>query len=204
MDKSQGRRQRRIPPESAPLPNSCDNSTSQFSCSAKTCEPSLISSEWPPPGLTWSMDLKQQEAEDLICHGATTFHGYYEKTQLGHRRCYAIMRTEPGTSTNQTRSPDPFTQTMSATLTGVPDPQRPWEALEHPSLMSCFGDGPGTITLNYWLGISGGPRPVVKHKPNVISRKVGLLWLLERIRSLEFGLEADVSSNSFVGYKPHV
>jgi len=155
-------------------------------------------STWPPPEMTRAMNLKQQEAEDLICDGATTFHGYHEHTPQGHRRFYAVVRTELNNDTDQSRSEEQLTTCMSATLTGPPDPLKPWETLEQPSLMSCFGDVPGSITLNYWLGISSSYQPAVEYKSNAEPRKVGLLWLLERIQSLEFGLEPDVSMHLFL------
>lgn len=157
--------------------------------------------KWPPANLRGNDDLGLEQAEDVISHGAATFHGYYEHTSYDYRRFYAVVGNGLSSGTDQARSSELVTKYMSATLTGVPDPVHPWRSLEQPSLLSCFGDVPGLVTLNYWLGTFGESQSAAEHNSNLKTREVGLHWLLQRIGRLEFGLETDVSALILIDLK---
>ena len=148
--------------------------------------------KWPPLNLRRTDELGPEQAEDLISHGAATFHGYHDHTYYDQRRFYAVVANRLCAPTDQPGSSEQVTKYMSSTLIGVPDSAHPWRSLEQPSLLSCFGDGAGSVTLNYWLGTFGDNRQVVEDDGTLKTREVGLLWLLKRIRHLEFGLDADV------------
>lgn len=154
--------------------------------------------EWPPSNLTQSDDLGFEQAEDLISHGAATFHGYYEDTSCDHRRYYAVVGNGLSGVTDQARSSEQATKYMSATLTCAPNPVHPWRSLEQPSLLSCFGEVPGSITLNYWLGTFGESHPAVEQNGSLWTREVELLWLMERVGRLELGLETDVRTHPLI------
>lgn len=162
---------------------------------------SLSAVEWPPPNLTGNDNLGFEQAEDLISHGAATFHGYYEHTSYDHRRFYAVVGNGRSGDTDQGRLSEEVTKYMSATLTCVPNPVHPWRSLEQPSLLSCFGEIPGSITLNYWLGTFGKSQPAVEHSGSLWTREVELHWLLKRIGRLELGLETDVRTHPLIDSK---
>lgn len=153
--------------------------------------------EWPLPNMRKTDDLGHEQAQDLVGHGAATFHGYFEYTAHDHYQLYAMVGNGLSGATDQQRSVEQVTKYMSATLTGMPNSLHPWRSLEQPSLLSCFGEVPGSITLNYWLGtFSDNPQVVERNGRFLKNREVGLLWLLQRIQRLEFGLETDVRTHS--------
>lgn len=153
--------------------------------------------EWPLPTMRKTDDLGLEQAQDLIGHGAATFHGYFEYTARDHYQLYGIVGNGLSGDTDQQRPAEQVTKYMSATLTGMPNSLHPWRSLEQPSLLSCFGEAPGSITLNYWVGtFNDNPQVVEQNGKFLKLREVGLLWLLQRIQHLEFGLETDVRTNS--------
>ena len=154
--------------------------------------------EWPPRGLRKGDRLGLQQAENLIGRGAAIFNGYCERTSLGRGRFYAVVRNQLSSATDESRSSAQVTKYMSATLAGVPVPEHPWRSLEQPSLLSCFGNVPGSVSLNYWLGRFGDNQLAFEHGRGLKTRDVGLLWLLQRIQYLEFGLETEVSPHPLI------
>jgi hypothetical protein len=188
-------------PWSSSRMESCDQPEEYLHCAGQGkvtdgCRSSAV--KWPPPNLTGSDDLGFEQAEDLISHGAATFLGYYEHTSCDHRRYYAVVGNGLSGGTDQARSSEQATKYMSATLTCAPNPVHPWRSLEQPSLLSCFGEVPGSITLNYWLGTFGESQPAVEQSGSLWTREVELLWLMERIGRLELGLETDVRTLSLL------
>lgn len=192
------RRVNRSPPWPSPLESCVQQEEYLHRTGQKAATDASRSSAvtWPPPSLTRKSDLELEQAEDLISHGAATFHGYYEHTSYNKHQFYVVVGNGPSGVTDQAESSAQVTKYMSATLTGVPNPAHPWRSLEQPSLLSCFGEAPGSVTLNYWLGTFGEGQPAVERDGGLKTREVGLLWLLHRIGRLEFGLEEDVRTCS--------
>jgi hypothetical protein len=78
---------------------------------------------------------------------------------------------------------------MSLDLMGLSDSQFPWHALEQPSMMCAFGRSAGTTTLNYWISKSSNVPPPAKPTGDAKPRKMKLLQILDRLQTLEDGLE---------------
>ncbi len=56
-----------------------------------------------------------------------------------------------------------------------------------------FGKSAGTTTLNYWVSKSGSSDPPTQFAGEVKPRKIKLLQILDRLQTLENGLDEDVS-----------
>jgi hypothetical protein len=82
---------------------------------------------------------------------------------------------------------------ISLDLTGASESQFPWLSLEQPCMAYAFGKSAGTTTLNYWASKSGSNPPPSKRTSEAIPRRMKLLQILDRLQSLEGGLEEDVS-----------
>jgi len=160
-----------------------------------TLEEFRSSRRWPPRGYSSNQTLNPQEAEDLICSGASTFKGYWDEipnTPPGHDRFYAVMDADHSSRTDRARVQHDAFKEVSLIMTGPVDSTFPWISLEQPSMAYCFGKSPGTTTLNFRVSKSGSIHPVTKFAGNVKPRKLKLLLILDRLRKLETGLEEDV------------
>lgn len=159
-----------------------------------TLEEFRSSRRWPPRGFNSAQTLNPQEAEDLICSGASTFKGYWDEipnTPPGHDRFYAIMDADNSSRTDRARFQHDAFKDVSLIITGPVDSTFPWISLEQPSMAYCFGRSPGTTTLNFRVSKSGSIHPVTKFAGNIKPRKLKLLLILDRLRKLETGLEED-------------
>jgi len=71
-------------------------------------------------------------------------------------------------------------------------PEHPWESLEQPNMLLCYGQIRGTTTLNNWVGRSAKPAPAIAVRDlGVRPREVSLGVVLERLIYLEGGFEED-------------
>ncbi|KAI9836270.1 MAG: hypothetical protein M1819_001607 [Sarea resinae] len=147
---------------------------------------------WPPHPFTPDSALTLDEAEALVCSGASIFKGYCDdipNAPNGHYRFYATVSCDRDQDMDRAGFQHRSFKMMSLPFTGPADFPLPWESLEQPSMAFCFGMSPGTITLNYWTSVSGSLEPVVKVGTKVKPKKIGLLEILDRLRDLELGLE---------------
>lgn len=69
---------------------------------------------------------------------------------------------------------------------------QPWDTLEQPSLAFCYGERPGTITLNHWISLSGRFKPSIELRdPGTRPRDVNLSTIINRLIDLQAGFEED-------------
>lgn len=84
-------------------------------------------------------------------------------------------------------------QGFSLVLGHHPDPSRPWETLEQPSMTLCFGRIPGSITINQYVGSEGDFSEDTHGAASVSCREMKTRDVLDRLDCLQHGLEDDVS-----------
>lgn len=155
------------------------------------------SRRWPPSGFRQDDALKPQEAEDLICAGASSFKGYWDaipNAPAGYDRFYAVMESEHQSRTDRASFQQQAYKDISLNMTGACDSQFPWLSQEQPCMAYAFGKSAGTTTLNYWIGKSGCSNPPTKVASDLKPRKIKLLQILDRLQVLESGLNEDVST----------
>jgi hypothetical protein len=150
---------------------------------------------WPPPGLSETDEITRSQAENLITKGVPIFEGHRLPIPHASDEYYALYALCRGD-----REPDAdcakFLKsafTASTLQLGGPGlAAKPWDTLEQPSLAFCYGDRPGTITLNQWIASSGKLNPHIKLRdPGVSPKDVDLKTILERLRYLERDFEED-------------
>ncbi|SLM33864.1 hypothetical protein LPUS_02460 [Lasallia pustulata] len=151
---------------------------------------------WPPPGLTQRSELIACDAEVLICTGACSFEGYVSvmRNNPNQYRCYAFAGTPESEKLecHGSSSPTDITQWMTLTIEDFPGTVHPWDTVEQPSMLMCFGDTPGTITMNQWVGLFNlNTRSETSVKSTVEPREIDLHSILDRIRAIQQGLESD-------------
>ncbi|KAH9883143.1 hypothetical protein J1614_000513, partial [Plenodomus biglobosus] len=115
------------------------------------------SRRWPPNGYRQDDALTPDEAEDLICAGASTFKGYLDiihNAPEGYERYYAVMESEHQSRTDRAPFQQPAYRDMSLNMTGASDCQFPWLSQEQPCMAYAFGKSAGTTTLNYCVSKS--------------------------------------------------
>ncbi|KAF2118873.1 hypothetical protein BDV96DRAFT_610759 [Lophiotrema nucula] len=152
------------------------------------------SRRWPPAGYRQDEALHPGVAEDLISAGASNFKGYVDRipnAPTGYDRFYAVMESEHQSRTDRAPFRHHAYRDISLNMTGPADSQFPWLSLEQPCMAYAFGKSAGTITLNYWTGISGSNNPPLKFAGNAKPRKLKLLQILERLQQLEKGLDEE-------------
>jgi hypothetical protein len=160
------------------------------------------SRRWPPAGHRQDGALTPQQADDLICAGASTFKGYWDSipNAPGYNRFYAVMESEHQSRTDRAPFQQPAYREVSLNMTGVSDSQFPWLSQEQPCMAYAYGKSAGTTTLNYWVSKSGSSNPPTQFASDVQPRKIKLLQILDRLQKLESGLPEDVSVQSRAGY----
>ncbi|CAO2648447.1 Nn.00g077140.m01.CDS01 [Neocucurbitaria sp. VM-36] len=152
------------------------------------------SRRWPPNGYRQDDALKPQEAEDLICAGASTFKGYWDvipNAPAGYDRFYAVMESEHQSRTDRAPFQQQAYRDISLNMTGASDSQFPWLSQEQPCMAYAFGKSAGTTTLNFWVSKSGSSNPPTKFAGDAKPRKIKLLQILDRLQRLEDGLNED-------------
>lgn len=154
------------------------------------------SRRWPPNGYRKDDALSPEEADELICAGASTFKGYWDEipnTPPGYNRFYAVMQSEHQSRTDRAPIQQAAYRGVSLNMTGASDSQFPWLSLEQPCMAYAFGKSAGTTTLNYWVSKSSNREPPIKLAGDAKPRKLKFLQILDRLQQLENGLEEDVS-----------
>ncbi|KAF2129038.1 hypothetical protein P153DRAFT_341481 [Dothidotthia symphoricarpi CBS 119687] len=149
---------------------------------------------WPPHGYRPNDALNQHEADDLICAGALTFRGICDtipNAPAGYDRFYAVMESEHQSRTDRAPFQQHAYRDMSLNVRGAADGQFPWGSLEQPCMAYAFGKSAGTTTLNYWAGKSGSSSPPTQFAADAKPRKIRLLQILDRLQTLESGLNED-------------
>jgi hypothetical protein len=161
-----------------------------------------MSRRWPPSGYRQDASLNSEQAEDLICAGASTFKGYWDRipNAPGYDRFYAVMESEHQSRTDRAPFQQAAYREISLNMTGASDSQFPWLSQEQPCMAYAFGKSAGTTTLNYWVSKSGSSNPPTQFASDVKPRKIKLLQILDRLQKLESGLNEDVSVQSCPGY----
>ena len=157
-------------------------------------EPPLT--QWPPEGYPSHFNLSPRQAAHLICDGVATFHGHcvpIPHAPKGYFRYFSTSGKRVEADTDRAAFQNDVFKGMSFRLTGGRAITHPWETLEQPSMSFCYGQTPGTVTLNGWIASSGDLQSVVQFGTKVKPRRIGLLGILDRLRFLEVGLEEDVS-----------
>ncbi|KAI9657084.1 MAG: hypothetical protein M1821_003250 [Bathelium mastoideum] len=80
---------------------------------------------------------------------------------------------------------------VSLNLSGPDATDFVWETLEQPSMTYFSGKIAGTCTLEHYVSQAGESRPVIRYPSNAEPKKVTMLTILERLRQLETGLDAE-------------
>ncbi|KAH8716959.1 hypothetical protein GQ44DRAFT_712972 [Phaeosphaeriaceae sp. PMI808] len=151
------------------------------------------SRRWPPSGYRLDESLEPEQADDLIGVGASTFKGYCDEIagSPGHDRFYAVMESEHQSRTDRAPFQQPAYREISLNMTGASDSQFPWLSQEQPCMAYAFGKSAGSTTLNYWVSKSGITNPPTDFTSDVQPRKIKLLQILDRLQTLESGINED-------------
>lgn len=160
------------------------------------------SRRWPPKGYTSEDALEPDQAEELICAGASSFKGYCDaiaNAPAGYDRFYAVMEAEHQSRTDRASFQQEAYRDISLNMTGASDSQFPWLAHEYPCMAYAFGKSAGTTTLNNWVSKWRTSQPPTQFASEVKPRKIRLLQILDRLQTLESGLNEDVSPQSCSG-----
>jgi len=157
------------------------------------------SREWPPRGYEGTSLLSQREAEQLVCHGASSFKGFIEEAELapGTYRFFAIMTTESDLRSDRAPFDDESFAAMTLSMTGPADSKFPWYSLEQPCMGYAFGRSPGTTTLTYYIGQFGILKSPFKYGSAARPRKMKLIAILERLSDLEMGFEDEHPEDTY-------
>lgn len=178
------------------LRDTLDNSNSVTS---DTVEPdaSIPDFVWPPDGLHARSYLTPEDAVTLIGQGVLHFEGsdfQARNTSQPRTRYFAFAGTKgkdgrPSLSCRSGRVSPGF----SLILGGHVNKDRPWDTLEQPSMTMCFGEVPGSISLNRYIGHIS--RPLKDKEPDspIERREMSMRDILDRLACLQHGLDIDVS-----------
>jgi hypothetical protein len=132
---------------------------------------------------------------ELIVSGAPVYKGYRHSIPHASDSYYNLYATCEGNRDIGNDRSDPYHTAFAASSFRLQAPvpaSRPWETLEQPSLAFCYGDRPGTITLNHWVSLSGNVNPTIELRDlGVKPRDVELSTILKRLIHLESGFEED-------------
>ena len=152
---------------------------------------SLASPIWPPHGFSADDEFSERQARDLISQGAPRYRGFCLPIPHASEDYFALYATYEGVEEedDSSRFYNPAFAAMTFHLYGPGRASEPWDTLEQPSLAFCYGERPGTITLNHWVGLSARLRPALQLRdPGVKPRDVDLSAIIDRLIYLERGL----------------
>jgi hypothetical protein len=152
---------------------------------------SLVRPKWPPHGFSAEDDFSEQQARDLIALGAPWYQGFCLPIPHASEDYFALYATCEGVEEDDNSSTfyNPAFAAITFHLYGPGRASEPWDTLEQPSLAFCYGERPGTITLNYWVGLSARLRPALQLRdPGVKPRDVDFPTIIDRLIYLERGL----------------
>ncbi|KAI1460780.1 hypothetical protein F4805DRAFT_415377 [Annulohypoxylon moriforme] len=157
-------------------------------------EPAPLS-EWPPSGIASEEELSLGHAMEFISRGVPAHKGYKRPIAHASDHYYGLFTTtagnrgDEGDTVNQHNA---MTQLTTLKIQGSGPPNYPWETLEQPSLAFGYGNRPGTITLNHWVGLFNAvPPPIGLRDLGYLPRDVTLTQIFDRLKDLEGGLEDD-------------
>ena len=140
-------------------------------------------------------ELPSQHAFELIARGAPAFKGHVRAVPHASEQFYALYTTTSGNSGGGIDAVDlheNLTQLMTMRMLGTGYATYPWETLEQPSYAFCFGQLPGTVTLNQWTSMASVlPQAIALRDPGVMPRPMTLPRIFERLMELQSGLEDD-------------
>mgnify|MGYP004507632377 CR=1 FL=1 len=165
-------------------------------------EESRGSRQWPPRGYRHVDALDARQAEELIRAGTSMFKGYADaihSAPAGYNRFYAVVDGEHQGRPDRAPFHKDAYKAISLGLVGASENQFPWSALEQPCMAYAFGKSAGTTTLNSWASKSSSTPPKRERTGTAVPRKLKLLQILDRLQSLEGGLEEDVSLQLHLG-----
>lgn len=154
------------------------------------------SGQWPPRGYRSDDQLEARQAEELVCSGTSMFRGCVtaiRNAPAGYKHFYAVVEGEYQGKTDRAPFQKDAYRAISLDLLGTFEKQAPWSSLEQPSMAYASGKSAGTTTLNFWASKSSSVPPKSERTSTAVPRKIKLLQILDRLQSLEEGLEEDVS-----------
>jgi hypothetical protein len=139
--------------------------------------------------------ISQGKAMELIAVGVPVFKGHKRAIPHASNEYYSFFATCESNGNAGDDRGDVYVNAFAADsfrIQGPGEAKVPWETLEQPSMEFCVGTSPGTITLNWWVGMQSNPLPVLELRdPGVLPRDVDLSVILERLIYLEHGFEED-------------
>ncbi|KAL8807078.1 MAG: hypothetical protein Q9182_000911 [Xanthomendoza sp. 2 TL-2023] len=152
---------------------------------------------WPPIGFTNDSVLTVDGAMKIVADGAIMFDqrsrpAYHSKEAVAH--AFVLLSLGDGSSIFDGVNPsellaDDMTLSLGADLAETV----PWRTLEQPSMTSCFGGFPGTITLNRYIASFNRLAPPVGEcftPANLgkldLDQILERLWLLQRLSNVPF------------------
>jgi len=140
-------------------------------------------------------ELSLGPAMQLISRGVPAFKGHKRPIPHASDHYYALFASAAGNKGDETDAANQHNsmiQLMTLRLVGSGPATYPWETLEQPSYSFCFGQRPGTITLNHWVSLASVvPSSISLRDPGILPRDIDLERILERLKELEKGLEDD-------------
>ncbi len=178
----------------------CIRDTPENSSSATndTAEPdaSVQGSIWPPDGLHARSYLTSEDAVTLIGQGVLHFEGsdlqaHHTSQPRNRYFAFAGATDKYGHPSLSSRSGRVFPG-FSLVLGGHADKDRPWDTLEQPSMTMCFGEIPGSISLNRYVGRINRPLKDEESNSLVERREMSMRDILDRLACLQHGLDIDV------------
>lgn len=176
-----------------------DNPDNSNSVINDTVEPdaSFQGSIWPPDGLHERSCLTPEDAVTLIGQGALHFEGsgFQAHHTCQPRTRYFAFAGATGKHDRPSISPcsGKVYPGYSLVFGGHVNQDRPWDTLEQPSMTMCFGEIPGSISLNRYVGRMN--RPLENREPDSLidRREMSMRDVLDRLACLQHGLDIDVS-----------
>ena len=153
-------------------------------CSGANYE-SLGQPIWPPPGFNENDELDWDEASSFFMHGTAKYDG--RLIDLPHQRAdtqgYFVMPDTEAVPKVELELPTDSTIILS----DIPRKEyQSWWTIEYPSSIDAKGVEAGTITMNYWAGLSF---PNEEESIKVVSfteaRRLSEFEVRERLESLE-------------------
>ena len=158
----------------------------------------LVHAQWPPQGQTLRSKLSEEQAIALVRKGALCFAGSFSQAShidTNHKRFYATADVEGAENAATAFHHSCYLAAdMSLVLLHHGGHVMPSETFEQqPSMISCFGQLPGTVTLNQYVSLVGRPphrKPCPDHY--VVPRHTAPILVLQRLHFLQGGLDHDL------------
>lgn len=144
---------------------------------------------WPPS--RYQTDLSEQDAQDYISNGATSFRGELREIPNGPRGRFHFFAFAGGEWDEHTDTAQ-FQSDSFGDMSSSPEGKQT-DALERPAMGHAFGIYPGTITLAYYVSGFGSELKGAEISARGKVRKLTMLYVLDRLRTLQVdGIEDDI------------